>query len=184
MYDNKQLFDFMLERVHEVGVTKGLKDPQAFGRWFAEMHFPSPRDFFIPDGSGDGKVDLFFGISIGDGTEHCVLNTKFTKTYSAPAPVSFYDEVTRFWQAFANKGSRAEYLNSVVRPDVRRHYQKLFQQYDEGNAGLFFLTNSKKNPNQTRSLGEADVKYSTWRTSSNSWWITSRTQCLVPSRCC
>jgi hypothetical protein len=48
MYDNKQLFDFMLERVHEVGVTKGLKDPQAFGRWFAEMHFPSPRDFFIP----------------------------------------------------------------------------------------------------------------------------------------
>ena len=158
MLDNKQLFDFMLERVHDVGVTNGLKDPQAFGRWFAEMYFPSPREFFIPDGSGDGKVDLFFGISNGDGTEHCVLNTKFTKTYSASAPVSFYDEVTRFWQAFANKGSRPEYLNSVVRLDVRRHYQKLFQHYDNGRAGLFFLTNSKKNENQARSLEQANVK--------------------------
>jgi hypothetical protein len=60
MYEQKQLFDFMLARIEDVGSEYGLKVPQAFGRWFASMYFDNPNDFSIPDGSGDGKVDLFF----------------------------------------------------------------------------------------------------------------------------
>ena len=42
MYEPKQLFDFMLDRVEEVGSDNGLKSPQAFGRWFADMYFDKP----------------------------------------------------------------------------------------------------------------------------------------------
>ncbi len=66
-------------------------------------YFLNPQKYFCSDGSGDGKVDSFFEVSDGDQVRHYVLNTKFTKKYDAPAPVSFYDEITRFWQAFANK---------------------------------------------------------------------------------
>ena len=35
-----------------------------------------------------------------------ILNTKFTEEYAKSSPVSFYDEITRFWQAFENKTNR------------------------------------------------------------------------------
>ena len=158
MYENKQLFDFMLGRVRDVASTNGLQMPQAFGRWFAEMYFPSPRDLFISDGSGDGKVDLFFQTTIGMDVQHCVLNTKFTEHYNAPAPVAFYDELTRFWQAFANCGNCVAYLASVVRPDMRRHYKRLFQLYDNGQARLFFITNSKQNERQAAASKQMGVE--------------------------
>src|SRR5436309_12363489 len=143
MYENKQLFDFMLRRVQEVGTIYGLKRPQAFGRWFAEMYFQNPRDIFISDGSGDAKVDLFFNVTNGKSNEHCIINTKFTETYNSLAPVAFYNEINAFWQAFANQGNRGSYLSSIVRPELRPHYKKLFQHYGEGRAHLLFVTNSR-----------------------------------------
>jgi hypothetical protein len=64
MYENKQLFDFMLQRVREVGASNGLKPPQAFGRWFAAMYFENPQKIYISDGAGDAKIDLFDGSSV------------------------------------------------------------------------------------------------------------------------
>ena len=114
MHEQRQLFDFMQDRIKEVGTESGLKHPQAFGKWFAATYFSNPQLFFCSDGSGDGKVDSFFQITDGKEVQHYVLNTKFTQTYGAAAPVSFYDEITRFWQAFANKSNRQSYL-AVVR---------------------------------------------------------------------
>ncbi len=157
MYDQRQLFDFMLDRVNEVGTESGLKPPQAFGKWFATTYFSSPQAFFCSDGSGDGKVDSFFQVTDGKEVLHYVLNTKFTQKYGAPAPVSFYDEVTRFWQAFANKSNRQSYL-SVVRPELRQRYQKLFSHYDDDRAQLFFVTNHRRNERQYESVKATGVQ--------------------------
>src|SRR5262249_28795562 len=110
MYEHKQLFDSMLERVRAVGSANGLKQPQAFPRWFAEMYFEGPRDFVVADGPGDAKVDLFFSTTNGKGVRHHILNTKFTEAYNSTAPVAFYNEITSFWQAFKNKSNRTNYL--------------------------------------------------------------------------
>ena len=147
MYEQKQLFDFILDRVEDTASNNALKLPQAFGRWFASMYFDKPQNFFISDGSGDGKVDLFFETSDGRSVDHFILNTKFTEKYNASAPVSFYDEINRFWQAFANKANRNSYL-SVVRTELRPKYRKLFEYYDAGNAQLFFVTNHRRNEHQ------------------------------------
>lgn len=158
MHDNKQLFDFMLRRVHDVAADNGLKAPQAFGRWFAEMYFQNPHDIFISDGSGDAKIDLFFNTTNGREVRHCVVNTKFTEKYGATAPVAFYNEVTSFWQAFANKGNRGSYLASVVRPELRPRYKKLFQHFEEDRADLFFVTNSRRNENQSQVIKSYGVQ--------------------------
>src|ERR1035441_1951136 len=158
MYEQKQLFEFMLGRIEDVGSEHGLKAPQAFGRWFAGMFFDKPHDFSIPDGSGDGKVDLFFQTSNGKEVDHYILNTKFTQKYNAPAPVAFYDEINRFWQAFANKANRNEYLISVVRQELRPKYKKLFDYYDNGNAQLFFVTNHRRNEGQYRTVKATGVQ--------------------------
>jgi hypothetical protein len=158
VYENKQLFNFMLSRIGDVEAEKGLDAPQAFARWFTEMYFQNPHDLFVSDGSGDGKVDLFFHTSSnGDGVQHYILNTKFTETYNAAAPVAFYDEVTRFWQAFANKGNRGSYLN-VVQPDLKLRYRKLFDYYDAGRAHLFFVTNHRRNLKQYESVKKCGVE--------------------------
>jgi len=157
MHDQRQLFDFMLDRIAEVGMESGLQQPQAFGKWFAQTYFLGPQKYFCSDGSGDGKVDSFFEVSDGDHVRHLVLNTKFTKKYDAPAPVSFYDEITRFWQAFANKSNRQSYL-SVVRPELKQRYQRLFTLYDDGRAQLFFVTNHRRNDAQYKSVRAAEVQ--------------------------
>jgi hypothetical protein len=158
MYDQRQLFDFMLARVNEVGNESGLKPPQAFGKWFANTYFSNPQAFFPSDGSGDGKVDSFFQVSDGKEVQHYVLNTKFTQKYDSPAPVSFYDEITRFWQAFANKADRQSYVANVVRTELRTRYQKLFTYYDDGRANLFFVTNHRRNDKQYASLKRIGVQ--------------------------
>ena len=56
--DKSDLFEFMLERVKETQKQHLDGEPQAFGRWFAELFFMSPRDIFVSDGSKDGKIDL------------------------------------------------------------------------------------------------------------------------------
>lgn len=158
MYENKQLFDFMLRRVQEVGSSRGLRSPQAFGRWFAEMYFENPQNIYISDGSGDAKIDLFFTASNGKNVEHCIVNTKFTEKYDALAPVAFYNEINAFWQAFANEGNRASYLSNIVRQELRPHYKRLFQHYDQGSARLYFITNSRRNEKQIKAIESCDVK--------------------------
>jgi hypothetical protein len=157
MYDQKQLFDFVLDRVDDTASEHGLKLPQAFGRWFASMYFDKPQDFSISDGSGDGKVDLFFQTSDGRNVDHFVLNTKFTEKYNAAAPVSFYDEINRFWQAFANKSNRNAYL-AVVRTELKPKYRKLFEYYDNGHAQLFFVTNHRRNERQFEAVKANGVR--------------------------
>jgi hypothetical protein len=157
MYEQKQLFEFILDRVDDTGAENGLKSPQAFARWFAGMYFDNPQQFASADGSGDGKVDLFFQTSNGKAVEHCILNTKFTEKYNAAAPVAFYDEITRFWQAFANKANRDAYL-SVVRTELKPKYRKLFDYYDNGNAQLYFVTNHRRNEQQYRAVKATDVQ--------------------------
>ncbi|MGB2624328.1 MAG: AIPR family protein [Candidatus Acidiferrum sp.] len=157
MYEQKQLFDFILDRVEDTASENGLKLPQAFGRWFASMYFDKPQNFFISDGSGDGKVDLFFETSDGRNVDHLVLNTKFTEKYNASAPVGFYDEISRFWQAFANKANRNSYL-SVVRTELKPKYRKLFEYYDDGNAQLFFVTNHRRNERQFEAVKANGVR--------------------------
>ena len=157
MYEHKHLFDFMLSRVGDVGSVTGLKPPQAFGRWFAETYFQRPADIFVSDGSKDGKVDLFFHTNSGRDVAYYVLNTKFTEKYNAPAPVAFYDEITRFWQSFANKQNRGAYLG-LVRPELKPHYKKLYERYDAGVAQLFFVTNHRRNDNQYKSVKSYGVE--------------------------
>jgi hypothetical protein len=157
MRDQRGLFDFMLERVDEVSAGSGLQQPQAFGKWFAETYFLNPHKFFCSDGSGDGKVDNFFEVSDRDVVRHYIVNTKFTKRYDTPAPVSFYDEITRFWQAFANKSNRQSYL-AVVRPELKQRYQKLFKLFDEDRAQLFFVTNHRRNEKQYESVKATGVQ--------------------------
>ena len=106
----------------------------------------------IPDGAGDGKVDILVTCQVGDKIRYQILNTKFTNEYSKSSPVAFYDEITRFWQAFENKGNRQDYLTNVVRQNLHEHYKRLFKLYDEGKAELFFVTNHKANENQFRSV--------------------------------
>lgn len=158
MYENKQLFDFMLNRIGEVGAQYGLKRPQAFGRWFAEMYFQDPQNIFISDGSGDAKIDLFFNTTNGHDVQHYIINTKFTDKYNALAPVAFYNEITAFWGAFANVGNRGTYLSEIVRPELRPHYKKLFEHYDQGRAHLFFVTNSRRNEAQLSAAHSCDVQ--------------------------
>jgi hypothetical protein len=157
MHDQRQLFDFMQERVKEISVEDGLKPPQAFAKWFAKTYFLNPQKYFPSDGSGDGKVDSFFEVSDGNAVLHFLLNTKFTEKYDTLAPPSFYDEITRFWQAFANKANRQAYL-SVVRSELRQRYQKMFTYYDEERAQLLFVTNHRRNEKQYESVKAFGVK--------------------------
>ncbi len=158
MQEDKKLFNFMIDRVREVGTIRGLRPPQAFARWFADLYFQSPRDFFHSDGSGDAKVDMFFRLDDGKSVQHCILNTKFTENYNSTAPVGFYDEVTAFWRAFANKSNRPDYLQSIVRADLRQRYKELFKHYDDGRAKLFFVTNCRRNERQSQAVKPADVE--------------------------
>ncbi|MBI3798517.1 MAG: AIPR family protein [Deltaproteobacteria bacterium] len=156
MIHRKDLFEFMLKQVKRTGDTHGDRLPQAFGRWFSTMFFPGVSSVMIPDGTGDGKIDVLVTCQVGKGLRYRILNTKFTEQYDKPSPVSFYDEITRYWQAFANKSNRTDYLN-VVKEPLRPHFKKLFKLYDEGLANLYFVTNHRKNSSHYASVQNYDV---------------------------
>jgi hypothetical protein len=157
-YQRKDLFDFMLSKIKQTGDKHGDSLPQAFGRWFIQMFFPGVKDIFVTDGTRDGKVDLFANCQKGNTIKYHILNTKFTKEYDKPSPVSFYDEITRYWQAFENRNNRFKYLENVVRSDYVNHYKKLFKLYDQGDADLYFVTNHKINPKQYETVKAYGVK--------------------------
>jgi hypothetical protein len=111
--EKSDLFEFMLDRVKETQKAHLEGEPQAFGRWFAELFFTSPRDFFVSDGARDGKIDLFFATDNGKSVLHHVLNTKYTKEFNKIAPPAFYQEIKYFWQQFENRPAREAYLETV-----------------------------------------------------------------------
>src|SRR6266581_1556390 len=98
--NRKDLFDFMIRRINQTAALQGDQMPQAFGRWFATMYFPGITKIAISDGAGDGKIDLIVTCQKQVSVEYHILNTKFTSGYDKGSPVAFYDEITRYWQAF------------------------------------------------------------------------------------
>ena len=157
MLEKSQLFRFMLDRVNEVSQEYSLQKAQAFARWFANLYFDHYQDLFISDGTKDGKVDLFLTTHDEDTVQHSAVNSKFTSTYDEKSPVSFYDEITRFRNAFANRSARPMFLEKVVRPELRSRYKKLMERYDEGKAHLIFITNHRRNENQFESVKSPDL---------------------------
>lgn len=151
------LFDFMLERVRETQKLYLDEEPQAFGRWFAELYFTSPRDIFVSDGSKDGKIDLFFTTDNGKTVMYHVLNTKFTREFNKIAPPAFYEEIKYFWQAFENRTARAAYLEKAVKPELRSKYRQLFERYDNGAVELMFVTNHRRNEAHFEQVRGIDV---------------------------
>jgi hypothetical protein len=143
--DKSDLFAFMLDQVNETRKGHLDDEPQAFGRWFANLFFLSPQDVFVSDGFKDAKIDLFFTTHNGKHVLHHVLNTKFTKDFNKLAPVSFYQEIKYFWQAFENEDAREPYLEKAVKQELRPRYRQLFQRYDDGAAELMFVTNHRCN---------------------------------------
>ena len=156
--DKSDLFEFMLERVKETQKQHLDGEPQAFGRWFAELFFMSPRDLFVSDGSKDGKIDLFFATDNGKTVQHHILNTKFTKEFNKIAPPSFYQEIKYFWQAFENRAARAAYLEKAVKAELRPQYRQLFERYDNGAAELMFVTNHRCNDAHFEQVRNIPVK--------------------------
>ena len=148
----------MMRQVKRTADTFGDKMPQAFGRWFVTMYFPSVTNIAIADGAGDGKVDILVTCQSAKTVRYHIVNTKFTEEYERPSPVAFYDEITRFWQAFENKDNRPSYLKNAVRQDLREHYKRLFRLYDEGLATLNFVTNHRVNEKQHNSVAAYGIQ--------------------------
>jgi hypothetical protein len=157
-YEKKPLFDFMRERIKDMGKMFGREEPQAFAQWFINMYYLAPTDVFISDGSKDGKVDAFFKTDDGISVLHHVINSKFTREYDKLAPRSFYDEIIAFWRAFDDKNTRPKYLENAVKAELRPRYWKLFERYDAGSADLMFLTNCRRSDNQYLQVEDLPVK--------------------------
>lgn len=157
MYEKSQLFKFMLDRINEVGQEHSLARPQAFARWFANLYFDRTADIYISDGTKDGKVDLFLSTHDEENVQHFVINSKFTSIYNEKSPNSFYDEIARFRNAFANKSGRPALLNKAVRPELRGRYRALLERYDQGRARLMFITNHRRNENQFETVKSDDL---------------------------
>ena len=156
--DKSDLFEFMLGRVKETQNKHLDGEPQAFGRWFAELSFMSPRDLFVSDGSKDGQIDQFFTTDNGKTVMHHVLNTKFTKEFNKIAPPSFYQEIKYFWQLFENRAARAAYLEKAVKGELKLRYKQLFERYDNGAAELMFVTNHRCNDAHFEQVRNIPVK--------------------------
>ena len=154
----KDLFDFMLKRVKYYTEQKGELKPQAFIHWFSDMYFAGVTNVNVTDGCGDGKIDAYITCQSGETLRYHIVNSKFTNEYDKSSPVSFYDEITRFWQAFENKNNRQKYIGVVREGDnLASYYKKLFKLYDEGKADLYFITDHKINEKQFASVENYNV---------------------------
>lgn len=156
--NKSDLFEFLIDRVRETQRQHLEKEPQAFGRWFAELFYTQPRDLFVSDGPKDGKIDLFFTTHNGKEVTHHALNTKFTKEFNKIAPPSFYQEIKYFSQAFDNVAARAPYLAKAVKPELRPRYRSLFERYDAGMTELMFVTNHRRNDAHFEQVRRSPVK--------------------------
>lgn len=156
--DKRDLFEFMIKRVQDTQRHHLEAEPQAFGRWFSDLFFLSPRDMFVSDGSKDGKIDAFFTTHDGKSVVHHVLNTKYTKEFNKIAPPAFYEEMKYFWHAFENREVRSRYLEKAVKQELRPRYRQLFERYDNGAAELMFVTNHRRNEGHFEQVKNIPVK--------------------------
>jgi hypothetical protein len=155
--DKEELFDVIAQRVKEVSLKTGLRTPQAFARWFAEMYYLQPQNLFASDGPHDGKVDLFFTTNDGKVVKHHIVNSKYTNSYNQLAQPGFYQEIAYFVQTFQNVNQREMFLQSV-KVELRPWYRSLYERFDEGNAELIFITNCRRNDGYLAPLDELPVK--------------------------
>lgn len=155
----KELFEFIISQVQQVARAETRPVHNAFPQWYAQMYYSNPRDLFFSDGSGDGKVDMFFKTDDGRDVHHYIINSKFTTQYNRVAPGAFYEEVSHFCRPFIHKEERAEFLESrVKKAELRTRYKLLFERYDADAASLVFLTNFKRNHSQVVSLKHLPIK--------------------------
>ena len=99
----------MLGRIEDVGSEHGLKGAQAFGRWFAGMFFDKPHDFPSRTAAAIGRSICFF--KQATARKWIPLHSEYkvhTNTTRPHLCRFFYDEINRFWQAFANKANRTK----------------------------------------------------------------------------
>lgn len=156
---NKQeLFDVILNRVDDVSRKTGLKKPQAFARWFAEMYYLEPQGAFVSDGSHDGKVDLFFNTNNGKVVKHHIVNSKYTEGFNKLAPPAFYQEIAYFVESFRNPDQRDAFLSKSVKTELQAKYRLLFERFDEGDAELIFITNCRRNDGYFAPIEDLPVK--------------------------
>jgi hypothetical protein len=154
----RELFDIILERVREYSRRTGLYEPQAFGRWFAEMYFKDPHDLFVSDGSHDGKVDTFFTTHNGKTVTHHILNTKYSEEYNKLAPPAFYQEIAYFAESIRNANQREAFLSKAVKEELRPRYRTLYERFDNGAAELIFVTNCRINEGYSAPIDDLPVK--------------------------
>lgn len=154
----RELFDFIVARVRDVGHLQGIPPFRAFPRWFAELYLSSPENLVSVDGAGDGKVDFFCRTVLGNTVTHHVFNCKFTEKYDHSAPVDFYDEVLAFYQLFRDPMGRDKFLKLKVKAELRPIYRNLFTAFDNGRVRLVFLTNCRANQGQLARVEQLEVE--------------------------
>lgn len=155
--DKKYLFDIIIDKTKELSLKDSISTDAAFQKWFMNMYFQSPKDIIISDGSRDGKIDSFCKVMDVDTFSYKIFNSKFTKNYDKQAPPEFYNEIIAYNKVFVNSDFRSKFLEKYIKKDLKNHYKILFDQYDKGNAELFFITNYKINQNQISQVEDLEI---------------------------
>jgi len=155
--DKKYLFDIIIDKTKELSVKESISTDAAFQKWFMNMYFQNPKDIIISDGSRDGKIDSFCKVMDVDTFSSKIFNSKFTKNYDKQAPPEFYNEIIAFNKVFVNSDSRSKFLEKYIKKDMKNHYKILFDQFDKGNAELFFITNYRINHNQYSQVEDLEI---------------------------
>jgi hypothetical protein len=154
----KDLFDLMLISINDLANEENEKPYRIFGKWFSQLYYPNFRECFISDGRGDGKVDFIPEFKKGKKIIHAVINSKYTETYDKLAPPEFYSEAMDFYNFFHNKKNRSQAIERV-REGLRKKYLSLFDEYDEGDLELIFITTCKRNEKYHRASQKSNLRY-------------------------
>jgi hypothetical protein len=156
--NKKDLFDKLIKRIKIDADKDGVKIFNAFPKWFIQTYFINPFDFISSDGARDSKIDAFCKVQEGNKITYKVINSKFTEHYGKLAPSQFYDEIISLCNMFDNKSQRDSLLQNYIKLDLKNHYKILFENYDEGNSPLFFITNYRENPNQVGRIQDLNIE--------------------------
>lgn len=154
----KDLFDKMIQSIAEFALHNSEKEYESFGSWFSSMYFPNFEKCIKPDGGGDGKVDFIAEYRVGKEIKCAVINAKYTSKYNELAPPEFYSEALDFHNFFNDKKNRSQ-AKSRLRKGLVRIYDKLFNDYDNGDLELIFLTTHKKNKKYHKAATKSNLKY-------------------------
>jgi hypothetical protein len=158
LFNRKDLFDKLIKRIKIDADQDGIKLFRAFPKWFIQTYFINPFEYMSSDGSRDSKIDAFCKVQEGNKITYKVINSKFTENYGKTAPSQFYDEIIALCKMFDNKSQRDSLLHKYSKSDLKSHYKVLFENYDQGNTQLFFITNYRINPNQIVRIEDLDIE--------------------------